>query len=265
MKVGFIGCGNMGSALARSVMKSLPAWQVMISEKDEAKAASFSAETGAMVGDISEIASDCRYIFLAVKPQMLSELSFTLAPMLEKRESGFVIVSMAAGVTTDSIKNMFGDHPVIRIMPNLPVSVGEGMILYTPTEDVKEEELKSFLDMMKNAGRLMRLDESLIDAGTSVSGCGPAFACMVIDALSQGGENCGLSREDSLLLAEQTLIGTSKLLMESKGDPTALRDAVCSPGGSTIEGVRSLDKDGVTEIFCRAVDASYKRNVELGK
>lgn len=265
MKVGFIGCGNMGSALARSVMKSLPAWNLMISEKDEGKLTAFCSETGAMAGDISDIASECKYIFLAVKPQMLPQLSNELSNMLKERKDGFVIVSMAAGITTASLKGMLGNYPIIRIMPNLPVSVGEGMILYTPTVDVTEAELDTFLDIMKDAGRLMRLDESLIDAGTSVSGCGPAFVCMVIDALSKGGMNCGLSREASLLLAEQTLIGTAKLLMESKGDPAALRDAVCSPGGSTIEGVRSLDKDGVTEMFCRAVDASYKRNIELGK
>lgn len=265
MKVGFIGCGNMGSALARSVMKSLPAWNLMISEKDENKLTAFCSETGAMAADTSDIASECKYIFLAVKPQMLPQLSNELSDMLKERKDGFVIVSMAAGITTDSLKGMLGNYPIIRIMPNLPVSVGEGMILYTPTGDVSEAELDTFLDVMKNAGRLMRLGESLIDAGTSVSGCGPAFVCMVIDALAKGGERCGLSREASLLLAEQTLIGTSKLLVESKGDPAALRDAVCSPGGSTIEGVRSLDKDGVTEMFCRAVDASYKRNIELGK
>lgn len=265
MRIGFIGCGNMGSALARSVMKSVSAFHVVINDTNKEKVNAFCLETGAMTGDLYEVASDCRYIFLAVKPQMLPELAGELRPMLEARKDGFVLVSMAAGVTTSRLTELFGNYPTIRIMPNLPVSVGEGMILYTATESVTEEELDSFLSLMKNAGKLMCLDEALIDAGTSVSGCGPAFVCQVIEALAQGGVKCGLSYKDSLVLSEQTLLGTAKMLLHTKGDPSALCKAVCSPGGSTIEGVKSLEKDCIGEVFSRAVGASYKRNIELGK
>ncbi len=265
MRIGFIGCGNMGSALARSVMKSVSPFNIVINDTNKEKVNAFCLETGAMTGDLREVASDCRYIFLAVKPQMLSELAIELRPMLEERKDGFVIVSMAAGVTTSRLTELFGDYPTVRIMPNLPVSVGEGMILYTATESVADDELDGFLSLMKNAGALMRLDESLIDAGTSVSGCGPAFVCQVIEALAQGGVKCGLSYDDSLVLSEQTLLGTAKMLLQTKGDPSALCKAVCSPGGSTIEGVKSLEKDCIGDVFSRAVCASYKRNIELGK
>ncbi len=265
MRIGFIGCGNMGSALARSVMKSVSAFHMVINEKDKEKSEAFCLETGAMLGTLEEIASDCAYIFLAVKPQMLPELASELKPLLEERRDGFVLVSMAAGITTSRLGELFGGHPTIRIMPNLPVSVGEGMILYTATEGVGEKELDGFLKIMGNAGSLMHLDESLIDAGTSVSGCGPAFVCQVIEALARGGERCGLSYEDALVMAEQTLVGTAKMLLETKGDPMTLCKNVCSPGGSTIEGVKSLENDGVGDIFSRAVEASYKRNIELGK
>ncbi len=265
MRIGFIGCGNMGSALVRSVMKSVSPFHIVISEKNKEKADAFCSETGAMLGALDEVASDCRYIFLAVKPQMLPELALELKPMLEERRDGFVLVSMAAGITTERLSELFGSCPTIRIMPNLPVSVGEGMILYTATESVSEAELNEFVKIMKNAGELMRLDEKFIDAGTSVSGCGPAFVCQVIEALARGGERCGLSYEASLKMAEQTLIGTAKLLLSTNGDPSALCRAVCSPGGSTIEGVKSLENDGVGDVFCRAVEASYKRNIELGK
>ena len=186
MRIGFIGCGNMGSALARSVMKSVSAFHIVINDVNKEKLNAFCSETGAMTGDISEIASDCKYIFLAVKPQMLPELASELRPMLEGRKDGFVLVSMAAGITTSRLSDLFGNYPTVRIMPNLPVSVGEGMILYTATENVSESDLNGFLDLMKNAGALMRLEEELIDAGTSVSGCGPAFVCQVIEALARG-------------------------------------------------------------------------------
>jgi pyrroline-5-carboxylate reductase len=172
---------------------------------------------------------------------------------------------MAAGITTDRIKELFGDHPVIRIMPNLAVSAGEGMILYTVTSDVKKDELDGFLSLMKASGKFIKLDESLFDAGTSVSGCGPAFVCQFIEAMTAGGVNCGLSAEDSRLLAEQTLLGTAKMLLETGRDPADLRVAVCSPGGSTIEGVKSLQSDNIEKTISDAVNASYKRNIELGK
>ncbi len=265
MRIGFIGCGNMGSALARSVMKSVSAFHIVINDVNKDKVDAFCSESGAMTGDLSEIAFDCKYIFLAVKPQMLAELAIKLKPMLAERKDGFVLVSMAAGVTTSRLGELFGNYPTVRIMPNLPVSVGEGVVLYTATEGVSESDLNGFLDIMKNAGTLMRLDEKLIDAGTSVSGCGPAFVCQVIEALARGGEKCGLSYEDALVMAEHTLIGTARLLAETKGDPTALCRAVCSPGGSTIEGVKTLENGGIDRLFGNAVEASYKRNIELGK
>ncbi len=265
MRIGFIGCGNMGSALARSVMKSVSAFHIVINDVNKDKVDAFCSETGAMAGDLNEIASDCKYIFLAVKPQMLAELSKELSPMLAERKDSFVLVSMAAGITTKRLGELFGDYPTVRIMPNLPVSVGEGVVLYTLTESVSESDLDGFLDIMKNAGALMRLDEKLIDAGTSVSGCGPAFVCQVIEALARGGERCGLSYGDALVMAEQTLIGTAKLLAETKGEPIALCRAVCSPGGSTIEGVKTLENGGVDGLFADAIMASYKRNIELGK
>lgn len=255
----------MGSALARSVIKSISAFHVVINDRNKEKVDVFCSETGAMSGDLNEVASDCKYIFLAVKPQMLPELAKELRPMLAERNDDFVLVSMAAGITTERLGELFGDHPTVRIMPNLPVSVGEGVVLYTATETVSESDLDGFLNIMKNSGTLMRLDEALIDAGTSVSGCGPAFVCQVIEALARGGEKCGLSYEDALVMAEHTLIGTAKLLTETKGDPIALCRAVCSPGGSTIEGVKTLENGGVDRLFGDAVEASYKRNTELGK
>ena len=265
MKVGFIGCGNMGGALVRAAMRTVNAWQIAITDKDQDKANAFAEETGVILESLPDLITDCHYIFLGVKPQVLPDLALELAPILKSRRKGFVLVSMLAGITTDRIKELLGDHPIIRIMPNLPVSAGEGMILYTSTSDVSAPELEGFMDLMKASGKFLKLDEGLFDAGTSVSGCGPAFVCQFIEALSLGGINCGLSAEDARLLAEQTLIGTAKLLLETKRDPSDLRVAVCSPGGSTIEGVKSLQASNIEKVVSDAVMASYKRNIELGK
>lgn len=265
MRIGFIGCGNMGGALIRAIIKDLPAWHIAITDKDGEKASAFASETGVMQTDIEEIAGSCKYIFLAVKPQVLPSVAEILAPMLESRKDGFTVVSMAAGITTLRLKELLGDYPIIRIMPNLPVSVGGGMILYTSTPDVSSPDLEGFLTLMKESGKFIRLDEGLFDAGTSVSGCGPAFVCQFIQSLVSGGVECGLHYDDAIVMAEQTLLGTAKMLLETKGDPGALCKAVCSPSGSTIEGVKALEGSDFDGVVKGAVLASYRRNVELGK
>lgn len=195
MKYGFIGCGNMGGALAGAAAKAVPADEILVSDRDGAKTAAFSAETGASVGSAAQVAEKCGYIFLGVKPQMLADMFSEIRPVLEKRSGRFVLVSMAAGVKISRIKELAGaDYPVIRIMPNIPAAVGEGMILYC-TDGVTADETEEFLSLMSRAGKLCQLEEKLIDAGSAVSGCGPAYAFMFIEALADGGVQCGLPRD----------------------------------------------------------------------
>ena len=160
----------MGSALARSVMKSISAFHIVINDTNKEKVNSFCLETGAMTGELCEIASDCKYIFLAVKPQMLPELASELAPMLEERKDGFVLVSMAAGITTSRLSELFGSYPTVRIRPNLPVSVGEGMILYAPNALCAEAEVALFKSALAPAGKLSLIAEDKIEAASAVSG-----------------------------------------------------------------------------------------------
>lgn len=266
MKIGFIGCGNMGGALAKAVIKSLAADRVMIAEKDEARAAAFAKEHRVTVGTMASLAAECRYLFLGVKPQVFDAVATELAPYLAARQGECTVVSMAAGITTERITALLGEGcPVIRIMPNLPVAAGEGMILYTSTPTVTEATLEEFVSILKEAGRLTRLDEKLIDAGTSVSGCGPAFVCLFLEALADGGVQCGLPRDKALILAEQTLLGTAAMLLATEGHPAALKDAVCSPGGSTIAGVHALENSAFRGTVSEAVLAAFRRNCELGK
>ncbi|MCD8146036.1 MAG: pyrroline-5-carboxylate reductase, partial [Clostridiales bacterium] len=157
-----------------------------------------------------------------------------------------------------------GDYPVIRIMPNTPASIGEGMILYA-AEGVTEEERDRFLYNMAAAGRFDALPESLIDAGSAVSGCGPAFVYPFIEALADGAVACGLPRDKAQEYAAQTLVGAAKLVLESGQHPGALKDAVCSPGGSTIAGVRALEQRGFRSAATEAVVAAYEKTKALGK
>ena len=174
-------------------------------------------------------------------------------------------VSMAAGVPLAILTETVRSEKVIRIMPNTPVAVGQGMILYCYNALTTKEQTDAFLHAMAHAGRLELLAEDLFDAGTSVSGCGPAFAYLFADALAKGGEDCGLSYGQGTALASQMLLGAALMLQEDGRSPDALREAVCSKGGSTIEGVKVMWEKDLAGIIRDAVKASYKRNQELGK
>ena len=253
--IGFIGCGNMGGALAKAAVKSdlmTPA-QICIADKNTVQAERM-AETlgGAVVGTNKEVAKYCNYIFLAVKPQMMADALAEIAPILREREDRFVLVTIAAGLTMATIQEMAGgNYPIIRLMPNIPASVGKGMV--------------TFLHIMKEAGRFDELSENLIDAGSAVTGCGPAFAYMFIEALADGGVACGLPRAKAQEYAAQMLAGSAEMVLKGSQHPGELKDMVCSPAGSTIQGVRALEAGGFRGDIFEAVVAAYEKTKELGK
>ncbi len=266
LQYGFIGCGNMGGALAKAAARAVPREEIRVAEKDSGRLTAFVSETGMASGTNEELAAESKFLFLGVKPQVLPELLRQLAPVLADRKEKVVLVSMAAGISTEKVQSWAGgSFPVIRIMPNLPVSVGEGMILYCTRGEVTEEDLAGFLSVMRCAGKLCPLEEKLIDAGSAVSGCGPAYAYLFIEALADGGVQCGLPREKATLLAAQTLLGAAALLLESGKHPGELKDAVCSPGGTTIAGVHALEKGAFRGIAAEAVLAAYEKTLALGK
>ncbi len=261
-KIGFIGCGNMGGALARAVSEGTDA-QIFLSDKDEEKAKALSEEIGADVIDIKELAEKCDMVFLGVKPQVMADMLSEIKSVLAARRDRFVLVSMAAGLEMKTIRQMAGsNYPIVRIMPNLPVSVEEGMVLYT-SDDLTMRESDDFVDVMKKAGRLLPLEEKLFDAGCALSGSGPAFVFMFMDALAKGGVAAGLTEDQAKILACQTVKGSAKMLMESIKTAEELKISVCSPGGTTIEGVKALDAAKFEDAVESAVDAAYKRSLEM--
>lgn len=266
MKIGFIGCGNMGGALARAAAKRVPGEALLLCDSSAEKAERLAKVLGASALSLAETAEKSDYLFIGVKPQMLGELFAGLRPLLEKRKQPAVLVSMAAGTSIKALQSMAGaEQKIIRIMPNTPVSVGAGAILYARSAAVAEEELSAFLEFMADAGTLLPIEESKIDAASAISGCGPAYVCLFAEALADGGVACGLPRDLSLTLAAQTLEGTAKLLRETETHPGALKDAVCSPGGTTVEGVLALEARAFRSAVSEAVLAAYRKTLELEK
>ena len=255
----------MGGAIARAVCKATDPQNVYLANRTAAKAEALAEELGCKTTVNDEVAGRCDLIFLAVKPQMMEALLAPLKFTLNERPGRFILCSMAAGLSIPRIQEMAGeDYPVIRIMPNTPASVGEGMIQYCSSHVTAEEEAE-FCKLMAPAGRLDPVPEALIDAAGCVSGCGPAWVYQFIEALADGGVACGLPRAQAQEYAAQMVLGSAKLVLESGKHPGELKDAVCSPGGSTIQGVRVLEERGFRGAVTDAVLAAYDKTKEMGK
>ena len=262
MKYGFIGCGNMGGAIARTLSNSTK--DIMLSGYHPEKAAQLANELGCQSGDNETVLSNCERIFLAVKPQVMADVLAPLKSLFAEKKP--LVITMAAGITVARITELLGtDLPIIRIMPNTPVAVGSGMVLYCRNDLVDAETLSDFLTDVAPCGQWDLLDEALIDAAGVVSGCGPAYMYMFMNALADGAEACGVPKEKALNYAAATMIGAAKMVQQTGIDPITLKNNVCSPGGSTLAGVKALDDGQFTETVIKCVDAAYKRNQELGK
>ena len=260
---GFIGTGNMGGAIAKAVCRRVSSDQVFLSNRTVEKAQALAAQLDCRVADNEAVAESADFIFLGVKPRFVGDLMADIGPILEERQSRFILVSMAAGLTIPDLREAgCGNWPIIRIMPNTPSAIGEGIVFYDSDGVTKSEE-KVFLDAMGGAGRLIPLDDHLMEAGTAVAGCGPAFACLFMEGLADGGVACGLSRPMAMDCAAQMLIGIGRLYLESGKHPGALKDEVCSPGGSTIQGVRALEEAGFRGAAMNAVIAAYEKSKNL--
>ena len=261
MKYGFIGCGNMGSAIARALSQTTK--NIMISDRS-GKAQKLADELGCTYTDPISVAASCERIFLAVKPQMMRDALTPLWNHLQDRKP--LLITMAAGLEIKKIQELVGaELPVIRIMPNTPVQVGKGMTLYCCNNLVVEDVHEDFLKDMALTGRMDEIAEHLIDSAGVVSGCGPAYMYMFAEALADGAVACGVPRAKALEYAAATLVGAGEILLQTGEHPGKLKDNVCSPGGSTIAGLNILEERAFRGAVIDCVKAAYKRNQELGK
>lgn len=271
-RAAFIGVGNMGGALARAACRAVGPDQVVLANRTGAKAEAMAAQLGCSVADNGGAAREGEYLFLGVKPHMMGSLLEELGPVLaqcHQEGQDKVLVSMAAGIRLKDLRPYLGgagyEVPLLRVMPNTCVSIGKGLVGLSAPEGEWESRLKGVEDILAQAGRVERLPEDLMDQFTAVAGCGPAFIYPFIEALADGGVMAGLPRQKAMLYAAQTVMGAAAMVLETGEHPGVLKDAVCSPGGSTIAGVAALERAGFRGIAMDAVLAAWKRNGELGK
>ena len=259
MKYGFIGCGNMGSAIARGLSEST---KNMILSDRSGKAAAVAAQLGVAYGDNMTIVSECDVVFLGVKPHMMQEVLLPLQPVLRERKP--LLVTMAAGLTLQTIAYFAGcDLPVIRIMPNTPTAIGKGVIPYCHNALVEESVKQAWLRDMQPCGLVDPLEERLMDGVSALSGSGPAYLYVLLEALADGAVACGIPRQKALDYAAMTMAGAAEMYLQTHTHPGALKDAVCSPGGSTIEGIWVLEQRGFRSAAMDCVLAAYHKNQEL--
>lgn len=265
MKIGFIGLGNMGSSLAKAVIGTTSTDQILLANRSQAKVEAFVANYGGQVSSNKEIFAVADVIFLGVKPAQFSSLLSKYQEILEKRDS-LLVISMAAGLTLEKLASLLpSQHRLIRIMPNTPVAIGQGVISYALSSNCRAEDSNLLCQLLANAGQLVEISEPLIDAATGLAGCGPAFVYLFIEALADAGVQTGLPRDTALKMAAQTVVGAGQMVLETQEHPGVLKDQVCSPGGSTIAGVASLEEHSFRGTVMNAVHQAYKRTQELGK
>ena len=272
-KIAFIGAGNMGGALVLGVCKAIDTQQVIIFDLNTERTEFLREKTGCAVAQSAHDAcAQAEYIVLAVKPQQLRNVQALLIPAMKAaKEKGInqKIISIAAGITLESLAEIplqYGfDLPVFRMLPNTPSEIGEGLNIYAENSLVTGEMCAELESMFANCGLIEKVTEQILDVASAVSGCTPAFAYMFIDALADGAVRCGLQRDKAIRYAAQAVKGAAGMVLETGRHPDALKDAVCSPGGSTIVGVATLENAAFRAAAANAVFYANEKNLDLGK
>jgi pyrroline-5-carboxylate reductase len=264
--IGFLGAGQMATALARGWAAAglLDVTRSLASDPYPPAREKFAEATGvrAVEGN-AEVLVGCEVVVLAVKPQAMAGLLDEVSPWVEPRH---LFVSIAAGVTLKQLADGLGrDARVVRVMPNTPCLVGASATGFCPGPAATAEEAELIRQLFAAVGTAVQVPEHLLDAVTGLSGSGPAFVYVMIEALADGGVRVGLPRDVALKLAAQTVLGSAKLVLETGQHPGALKDAVASPGGTTIAGLHALERGGLRAALMDAVEAATKRAEELGR
>ena len=266
MKVAFIGLGNMGASLAKAVAKEVDAQDLLLVNRSPQKVQEFISQYGGTASDLEQVFQEAEVIFLGVKPYQICPLLEEYQDILGQR-SNLLLVSMAAGLELEQMASVVKNERVglIRIMPNTPVAIGQGVISLARSQVVTDQQLAQVNRLLAGAGVLYEIEEKLMDPATAVAGCGPAFVYQMIEAMADAGVAMGLPRSQSLQMAAQTFKGAASMVLETGQHPGSLKDAVCSPGGSTIAGVNRLEQVGLRGDIIAGVEAAYKRTQEMGQ
>ncbi len=259
-KIGFIGSGNMSSTIIRGLVKNFEGINssIYVANRTKEKAEKLALGIGINLSENNvDLVKNCDIIFLGVKPfiydKVLSEISSYLT-------GDKLIVSLAAGVSIADVAGYFNNPTkIIRIMPNVAVNVGEGMIALSSNDNVTSDETNFIVNLLSTIALVDKIEENLMDAVTTISGCGPAFIAMFVEALADGSVLYGMPRDKAYIYAAQTLIGTGKMMLENGTHPGQIKDMVSSPKGVTIEGVYALEKRGFRNILMETIEVCNKK------
>lgn len=262
-KIGFIGMGNMGTAILEGLLKERRPEDMLFTAAHQEKMEAVTARTGVPhAASNSQCAAESEYLILAVKPQYFDQV---FAEIRESLRPGQIVISLAPGLTIAGLRERLGGNVrVVRAMPNTPALLGEGMTGAAWEEGAlqpgEEEEIRAIFTA---CGRMVRVEERLMDAVGCVSGCSPAFVYMFIEALADGGVKYGLPRKTAYEMAAQAVLGSAKMVLETGKHPGQLKDEVCSPGGTTIAGVSALEEGAFRSCVIRAADACYEKSMKI--
>lgn len=262
-RLGFLGGGHMAAALVEGLSKQKDeALSLLVYDPDASRCRHLQQFGVTPAASNGEVIAGSDWLFIAVKPQVYAEVEAEIAAHYR---AGQLVISLLAGTTLARIGAQLPAHKkLVRLMPNLAMAVGAGTCLLSANEQVTAEEKSAVKALLATTGLVQELPESSIDAATAIAGSGPAFFYMMIEGLTLGGINMGLPRDTALALANQTMLGTARLLQETGEHPAALRDRVLSPGGATIAGVEQLENGGFRGDLIKAVTAAAKRAADLG-
>lgn len=264
-RIGFIGGGQMAKALASGAVHAglVKPKQLLVAEPNSKQKEQFAAILGdAQLCDHGiEVLAACDRVVLAVKPQVLLQIGGDLSKKVEKRH---LLISIAAGISLPQLQALFGTKRIVRVMPNTPSQVGAGAAGIASDGNVAESDMEWVEQLMNSVGTSVRVPDTLLHALTGVSGSGPAYIYLVIEALSDGGVAQGLPRELATKLAAQTVLGAAKMVLDTGLHPGQLKDQVTSPGGTTIAALRHLEQAGLRSALIEAVAKATERSQELG-
>ena len=263
--IGFVGTGNMGEALIRGLLKAGVAepTQILGSDPRTDRSAELAERYGIRTtDDNTEVARQADILILSIKPQVMERVLDEIGPGIHAQA---LVISIAAGVPLAAIEARLPQARVIRTMPNTPALVGAGATAIAMGGHATDGDLKAAHRIFDSVGMTVALDEAQMDAVTGLSGSGPAYVFLVIEALADAGVKVGLSRHHAQALAAQTLLGSAKLLIETDEHPGRLKDMVTSPGGTAIVGLHTLESGGLRTTLMDAVEAATKRSRELGE
>ncbi|MBI4635799.1 MAG: pyrroline-5-carboxylate reductase [Candidatus Rokubacteria bacterium] len=265
-KVGFVGAGNMGEALIKGLLGAalVPADAIYAADVRADRVRDLGRQYGIRVArDNGELTRQVDVVIMAVKPQIMDEVLQEIAPALGRER---LMISIAAGVSTARVRAALGKEArLIRVMPNTPALVLEGVTAIARASGLAPGDLETAQEIFSAVGKVVVLGEDLLDAVTGLSGSGPAYVAMVIESLADGGVKMGLDRATAMTLATQTVLGAARLLGETGLHPGALKDMVSSPGGTTIAGIAALEEGGLRTTLIKAVERATLRSRELGR